>query len=84
MAPRPPATPEMELRFAMAQMARRARHDRPPTERSKRSDVSEPRARSTRAVLDTNVLLRGLPRATGPSQEILEALVDAKAFVLVT
>ena len=46
--------------------------------------MSEPHARSTRAVLDTNVLVRGLTRATGPSREILEALVDAKAFHLVT
>ena len=46
--------------------------------------MSEPRARSIRAVLDTNVLLRGLTRATGPSREILEALVAAKAFHLVT
>lgn len=46
--------------------------------------MSEPRARSIRAVLDTNVLLRGLTRATGPSREILEALVDARAFHLVT
>ena len=46
--------------------------------------MSEPRARSLRAVLDTNVLLRGLTRATGPSREIIEALVAAKAFHLVT
>jgi putative PIN family toxin of toxin-antitoxin system len=46
--------------------------------------VSVPRARSIRAVLDTNVLVRGLTRATGPSREILEALVAARAFQLVT
>ena len=46
--------------------------------------MSEPRARSTRAVLDTNVLVRGLTRATGPSREILEALVGERAFHLVT
>jgi putative PIN family toxin of toxin-antitoxin system len=46
--------------------------------------VSEPRARSIRAVLDTNVLVRGLTRATGPSREILGALVDERAFHLVT
>jgi predicted nucleic acid-binding protein len=37
--------------------------------------VSEPHAQSIRAVLDTNVLLRGLTRATGPSRQILEALI---------
>jgi putative PIN family toxin of toxin-antitoxin system len=46
--------------------------------------VSEPRARSIRAVLDTNVLVRGLTRATGPSRKILGALVDERAFHLVT
>jgi uncharacterized protein len=46
--------------------------------------VSEPRAQSIRAVLDTNVLVRGLTRATGPSRKILGVLVDAKAFKLVT
>ena len=46
--------------------------------------MSEPRARSIRAVLDTNVLVRGLTRTTGPSREIFEALVGEKAFVLVT
>ncbi len=46
--------------------------------------MSEPGAGHIRAVLDTNVLVRGLTRATGPSRQILEALVDARAFVLVT
>jgi len=46
--------------------------------------VSEPSAQGIRAVLDTNVLVRGLTRATGPSRQILEALVDARAFKLVT
>jgi uncharacterized protein len=46
--------------------------------------VREPRDRNIRAVLDTNVLLRGLTRGAGPSRQILEALVEAKAFVLVT
>lgn len=46
--------------------------------------MGEPPARSIRAVLDTNVLVRGLIRATGPSREILEALVDERAFRLVT
>ena len=46
--------------------------------------MSEPHAQSIRAVLDTNVLVRGLTRATGPSRQILEALVDTKAFELVT
>jgi len=55
-----------------------------PTEQSERPDVSEPHAQNIRAVLDTNVLVRGLTRATGPSREILEALVDTKVFGLVT
>jgi putative PIN family toxin of toxin-antitoxin system len=46
--------------------------------------VSEPRARRPRAVLDTNVLVRGLTRTAGPSREIFEALLGAGAFVLVT
>ena len=46
--------------------------------------MSEPSAQGIRAVLDTNVLVRGLTRATGPSRQILEALVDARAFKLVT
>lgn len=46
--------------------------------------MSEPSAGRIRAVLDTNVLVRGLTHATGPSRQLLDALVDARAFELVT
>ena len=46
--------------------------------------MSEPRARSIRAVLDTNVLVRGLTRATRPRREVLAALVEERAFHPVT
>ena len=65
-------------------MSQAASWAKPPTERFERSDVSEPSAQGIRAVLDTNVLVRGLTRATGPSRQILEVLVDTRAFELVT
>ncbi len=45
--------------------------------------MSAPAARRAKAVLDTNVLLRGLTRTTGPSRRILRALTDDAAFDLV-
>jgi putative PIN family toxin of toxin-antitoxin system len=45
--------------------------------------VSVPPARRAKAVVDTNVLLRGLTRTKGPSQRLLRTLTDYDAFELV-